>query len=596
MIAGEVRLKVSAARGRLYVTGPSHALAASIPGAAYNERRGAYEISLTLESLGALRKAARLSYDQFKQFCTPEVITWAERAAESNRIVAEAQNKIAAGWRPDDLPWEDNSPGPYRKPYDKQQIMAAVGILLDGSANLSQMGTGKTRALCEVMAYHFRERNIEIAVVACPKGVMGTWAREAPVWSKSLRVHRLGFRPGLKSEHPVAKRKEFLKEYRRAMMVENDPGFPNVILINYEVLYLVEDELLKLADTFKVGFFPDEMHKLANPQAKVTKTALKLAELATRRVGLTGTPQKDKTGEGLWSQWYIVDHGVTFGANNVQFRREWLDENPWTHQVEPKPGALEAMGQRIARRSVRFLKSDCLDLPEIIPVVREFQLSKDQQRVYDEMAETLSAELEGVGDDEISEAVATTAMAKYMRLAQISSGFVPIHGTDEIYYFDPNPKLQDLIEVIDSEIDQQQIIVWAYFRPNHDQLARELAKWKPVVIRGGMSATDHDRAEEAFQRGDARLLIGQQGAGGVGRNLQAASLAIWYSQQYSIVERDQSEGRNVRGGSEIHMARGITHMDMLGVGTIEWEIANGLKEKRSVAEVVVDLRRKLRGW
>jgi SNF2 family DNA or RNA helicase len=626
-----VQLKVTAAHGRLYVAGPSCALAKRIVGAAYNERRHAYEISWTLESLRALRRATGLSYAEFSRFCTPEVLAWAERAHASHLAVTEAAEKVSSGWRPTDLEWQDNRAGTlapegaklewtepandpqhpelrvwkYREPYDKQEIMAAMGILLDGSANLSQMGTGKTRAMCEIIAHQLRTGEIDVAVVVCPKNMLGTWYREAPVWSDQLRPHILGFRLDRKTGDTIAKRQAWLEDFRVSKMVENDPGYPNLIIVNYEAVAKLEASLLALSGALKVGLYPDEMHRLSNPQAQVTKTFLKLAPKAVRRLGMTGTPVKDRTGEGVWSQWYFVDLGVTFGANYAQYNREWMDENPWTHDKTPKPGALEAIGQRMAMRSVRFLKTDCMNLPPktYLPPI-EVELTDEQWKAYDEMKDDLLTEF-GEHDPDTSIATAATQLSAITRLAQITSGFVPVEksalDTDgfpisekALHRFTPNPKLEALKDLIDSEIDQQQIIVWAYFRPDHDLLMRELAAYHPLLLRGGMSPMEHDQIEQAFQSGQHRLLIAQQQAGGEGRNFQACSLAVYYSQRYSLTQREQSEDRSHRGGSEIHAK--ISYVDLIAKGTIDEEISAALAEKKTVAEVVVDLRRKLRGW
>jgi SNF2 family DNA or RNA helicase len=367
---------------------------------------------------------------------------------------------------------------------------------------------------------------------------------------------------------------------------------PNLILINYEVVFQLEAELLALCEKFKVGLFPDEMHKIANPQAKVTKTFLKLAPRAAWRLGATGTPVKDRTGEGLWSQWYFIDLGTTFGANFVQFGREFFDENPWTHERTPKRGTLEIFAQRVARRSVRFLKTDFLDLPPKVYETLEGERGPDQQRAYDQMEEELLAEFGDDPDAPSDVATAATQMGKAMRLAQITSGHLPT-TSGQMVRFTPNPKVGAIAELVDEQVSQQQIIVWAYFREDHDALVDALAKHKPLLIRGGMPPSKTDAAEAAFQAGDCRVLVGQQGAMGEGKDFPMASLAIYMSQQYSLIQREQSEDRSHRGGSEVHSK--VTYVDVVARDTVDLDVAEALKAKRSVAEAIVDIKRRLRG-
>ena len=40
----------------------------------------------------------------------------------------------------------------------------------------------------------------------------------------------------------------------------------------------------------------------------------------------------------------------------------------------------------------------------------------------------------------------------------------------------------------------------------------------------------------------------------------------------------------------------ITYVDLVATSTVDEDVSAGLDEKRSIAEVVVDLKRKLRGW
>ena len=607
-----IGLKVTAGYGRLYVTGPSFKLAQFLPGAVLNEGAGAFELSLTLETLQRLRKATGLSYPAFKRLCTPEVIAWAERTAAANERVAEAQRTIAAGWRPEGMLWQDlraGMPAPrtakrehvdeaglwkYREPYDHQQIMVAAGMLLpDGSANLSQMGTGKTRALCELAAHWIDDvGELDLAIVVCPKGAIGTWLREGPNWSQSLHFEGLHVIPRMKKERTVKERKARLLEIGAIHASPKAiPKKPNVVLVNYDVLHQLLPELQQLCRKLNVGIFPDEMHKLSNPQAKVTKAMLKLAPLAKRRLGMTGTPITDRTATGIWSQWYFVDLGQTFGANAVQYRHEFLIENPWTHETIPKPGALETIGQRIARRSVRFLKKDCMDLPEKVYDTKYVDLTDSQAKAYQQMASELLADL--ASDESEAIASAATQLTSILRLSQITSGFLPLEN-GELHRFTPNPKLDALKEIIEGAIDLEQIVVWAHYRHDHDLLMKTFAPHNPVLIRGGMKGWQQDEAERKFQTGETRLLIAQQQAGGESRNLQMGSLVVYYSQWYSIVYREQSEDRTHRGGSDIHDR--IMYINLVCNDTVDEDVIVGLQEKRTAGEIVVDLKRRLRGY
>jgi SNF2 family DNA or RNA helicase len=103
-----------------------------------------------------------------------------------------------------------------------------------------------------------------------------------------------------------------------------------------------------------------------------------------------------------------------------------------------------------------------------------------------------------------------------------------------------------------------------------------------------MTRTQRDAAETAFRSGATRLLIGNPASAGVGLNLQAASLAVYFSQSYNLEHRAQSEDRCHRSGSEIHDS--VTYVDLVCEDTIDEAVRNVLAGKMALAEAVVEIR------
>ena len=97
--AGGRALEIRAAYGRLYVSGVHAYTVQALPGAAWNEDRAAYELSLTLETLRAIKKKLGWSSAQLAACCSEEVMRWARAAGESERVVTELHRKLDTGWR-----------------------------------------------------------------------------------------------------------------------------------------------------------------------------------------------------------------------------------------------------------------------------------------------------------------------------------------------------------------------------------------------------------------------------------------------------------------------------------------------------------------
>lgn len=299
---------------------------------------------------------------------------------------------------------------------------------------------------------------------------------------------------------------------------------------------------------------------------------------------MTGTPISNRV-EGVWSEWYIVDLGLTFGANSLQFRREFFDENTWSFKWEPKANSLDEIGLRMRRRGVRVLKKDCLDLPDKVYQIESVEMTKEQKKAYVSMRDSLVAKLEA-HDEEY--ATAATQLVAILRLTQITSGFVP-NEDGVLRRFDPNPKLDALEEFVRDNITDAQIIVWAVYREDVRAIRERLTDLNPVVIQGGQADAERLKAETDFQSGASRLLIGNPAAGGVGLNLQAASIACYYSLGYSLIDRMQSEDRCHRSGSEIHNR--VLYVDFMCEGSIDPVVHAAVAEKKNTAEIVVDLKR-----
>lgn len=586
-------LKVETAYGRLYVSGPAYALAARCPGASVNTRRRWIELSLTLQSLRALKDALNFTSAQLAAHCSENVMRWARAAKASEDIVREIHRRINAG-ELRDLPWSDaraGRPAPegadgsvdgawlYRPPFHHQRVMATAAIEADGMAFICDMGTGKTRAAIEAMRARRRAGSIHHALVLCPAGVMGTWMREVQMWGGGeLRAVAL--------DGSVRERCGMLAELERGRTTGE------VLILNYEAVYRMADQIEHFVRSRRVMLVLDEGHKIKNPNAKVTKAAMRAARAASARLLMTGTPILNGL-EDIWSQWYVVDLGIAFGANFVQFRREHFRETYGFQRPEPLDDALRSVSDRIALRGLRYRKDDCLDLPPKAYSVIECDMTTEQRAAYRQMADDLIVELRRLNERYDEDEVATAAMqlTVILRLSQITSGYLPASGTDTIHRFDPCPKLNALAELLEESLREESVIVWAWYREDIERISRRFAALQPSVIQGGMTRAQRDEAERRFQSGETRLIVANPASAGLGLTLARASTAVYYSQNFNLEHRAQSEDRCHRPGSEIH-AR-IHYIDLVCRDTVDVLVREALMAKRALAEAVTDFRRHL---
>lgn len=610
-----LRFKVESAYGRLYVGGPDASIfARKLKGVVMNMNRRSFEVSLTLETLVAIRDVAGITGQQLARRCSPSVMRWAKAARKSQDAILEIHRKIDGGYLAD-LPWLDNRAGTvapawappdqvgddglytHREPYRHQQIMATVASEVSGLSFIADMGTGKTRAAIEAMAHHGRSGSIDMYIVECPTGVTGVWRDEIGDWTNDLEPTVL--------DGSVKMRSEWIGDTAQAVRDGSFlvPRVP-VAITNYEALpnhrkkESGEDGRRGMVDSImgagvNLGIVLDEGHRIRNPTSLVSKAAMQIAQVGSWRLHMTGTPILNGL-QNIWSQWYFVDLGVTFGANFVQFRREFFDEDPYSFSSEPSDGTVDEFNSRLHIRGLRFTKEDCLDLPPKIFTVHEVEMGSAQALAYQDMRDELLVNLYAMEDEE-GTASASIILTQILRLTQITSGFLPRdldEPEDEPFRFTPNPKLDALVGLVEDNVlnhfNPASVIVWAWYREDIRAINEALAHLHPVTIAGGMSRRNREAAETAFRRGETRLLIGNPASAGVGLNLQAASVAFYYSQSYNLEHRAQSEDRCHRSGSEIHDS--VTYVDVVCRGTIDEAVRHVLAGKMALADAVVEIR------
>ncbi len=583
MQQGWVRLEVE--YGKIYVYGPGNSIAQVVPGAALNKKKRAFEVSLTLETLRTLRKAMGVSGEEFVRSCTQELGTWAKAAQVSDATVRAVHARLAAGER-QPLPWLDRAAAregraPYA-PYGHQQVMASVACWLNGVAFEGDVGTGKTRAAIEAMSHRARMGHLDLIVVAGKKAtVKNVWVKEMLLWADNLLPIPLVGIP------VVARRQRILDEMEKRRAESTTTACP-VLVVNHDVLHALEPQFTKLFKGKRVGFVVDESQKCRNPSAKVTQATTRLAMLAKWRLILTGTPVVQGP-QDVWSQWQMIDDGVTFGPSYVQFRREWLLENVYTGQTEARSSdALHEIGLRMRRRGIRVTKEEGIpDLPPRIYTTYPVEMTPAQWKAYKELKEDLITQIQTPQEDGRM-VTAANQLVMMLRLSEITSGFLK-DESGAVNRFTPNPKLIACQELVEENIGLAPMIIWARYRPDIELLAKTFAQYKPALVYGGQTDKARDAGIEAFTDGRSRLLIGNQQAGGVGLNLQPAAMAVYYSQDCNAEWRAQSEGRNHRGGSQIH--KHITYVDLIVQDSIDETVMGILTGKKSVADAVVDLRR-----
>ncbi|MHA1248726.1 MAG: DEAD/DEAH box helicase [Candidatus Helarchaeota archaeon] len=422
-----------------------------------------------------------------------------------------------------------------------------------------EVGTGKTKVILDCISYLKERDEIKYALVMCPVSVIKTWEDE-------IRKH---------SDLSYAVLYGTKSQRLKNLKLERD-----IYIINYDGLRVIEDALLEKKFDLIVA---DESHHIKNIFAKRTRAALRLSKNAKYRYILTGTPVLNDLLE-IFPQILFLDHGLTFGRSYVAFRNRYFEPIQFTNftkWVISKHNA-NLIFQKLLPISSRVLKKDCLDLPEKIYLTRYIPMSKEQEKLYSEISEKILVEIEEIEKEKDKKYVLKirNALTKLTKLSQITSGF--LYTENGVYRLNPNPKLNDLIELL-KELSGK-IVIWCVFQEEIKIIEEALSNLGYTVysISGSTSLnTRKEILDQMNKSNDQDILIAQIKTLSQGMNLQFINNAIFYSNSFSFGAREQAEGRIHRIGSSK-----VTYIDLVIPNSIDISILKSLQRKRDLAEFV----------
>ena len=468
------------------------------------------------------------------------------------------------------------------KPYKHQLTALEKSWHKETYAYFMEMGTGKTKVLIDNMSMLYDKGKIDGALIIAPKGVVKTWYEQEIPTHLPNHIENVTV---LWQSNITKKQQEKLES-----LFEIETAL-HILVMNVEAFST--EKGIKFASKFlnshKVLMAIDESTTIKTPTAKRTKNIIDLGEYAKYRRIMTGSPVT-KNPLDLYTQCYFLDPYLLDQASYYSFRNKYaimktMHVRGRSIQVVHKFQNLGELSEKLQEFSYRVLKEDCLDLPPKNWTKRHITLSKEQQKVYDQMKKEALATLNGKVTSTM------TVITQLMRLQQITCGhFVADDGsTQEI----KNNRITELMEVL-GEIEGKAII-WGHWQKDIQNIVSEIEKiYGPgsVVSYYGLTPQE-DRQDNIrkFQHDPkCRFMVGTPSTGGYGITLTAANTVIYYSNGYDLEKRLQSEDRAHRIGQK----KTVTYIDLICEDTIDEKIVKALRDKINIASEV--LGEELRAW
>ena len=186
--------------------------------------------------------------------------------------------------------------------------------------------------------------------------------------------------------------------------------------------------------------------------------------------------------------------------------------------------------------------------------------------------------------DDMELITANAVITQLLRLHQVSCGFV---NTDEGNTVElKNTRMDELMSILD-EVNGKAII-WANYR--HDILAiqKEIAKvYGERSVEAYFGDTPGEERQDIVKRfqedPELRFFVGQPRTGGYGLTLTAANTVVYYSNNYDLEVRLQSEDRAHRIGQ----GSKVTYIDLVCEKTVDEVIVKALRKKINIATEVL---------
>lgn len=480
------------------------------------------------------------------------------------------------------------------KPFDHQKDRFLLYRDKEFHAHLWEQGTGKSKMIVDTASWLYAQGKICAVLVVAPNGVQRNWViNEFPNHCPDYIDY--------KATWYVSSPNKRETERMKAVMCHK-----GLIVVAMNIEALATEKGKKFAAGFvkmlKCLLVVDESSMIKNPKAIRTKVLLDISVHAKYRRILTGTPVTQGPLD-IFTQFTFLDDNILGTSSYYAFRNRYaamremrLNQNGQqrSFQVVDHYINMDDLQRRIDPHSDRVTKAECLDLPEKLFQKRYVELSKEQRKLYDSLKKDFLVEFKG------KEMSAPLALTKIVRLQQIIGGFFQEDQTIEyddelnpiisqaakpIPIDKTNPRVESLVELL--EETQGKVIIWSRFRAEIAAIVKriqeEFGKSSVVEYHGGVPNDIRSSNIQAFQTNpECRYFVGHVQAGGKGLTLHAATTVVYFSNNFSLEDRLQSEDRAHRIGQ----TKNVTYVDFVAPNTLDEQVVDVLRSKKNVADLI----------
>jgi SNF2 family DNA or RNA helicase len=347
-----------------------------------------------------------------------------------------------------------------------------------------------------------------------------------------------------------------------------------------ETIFPIVNKLVELINSGDIGYIIcDEIHKCKDSNSQIGKALLELSKCDN--VGMSGTILMNSPVD-LYTPLKFIQaetHSLT------QFKQHYCVFGGFGgHQIisYKNLGELQTL---LSNHMIRRLKSEELNLPPKIDIVKYVELDKDQQAIYDEIKEdTINNIEEYLNRRNNIDKVSTnmTPLSMLIRLRQ-ATGNPSILTSKSV----SNAKFNMLKELVEElNATHQKFIVFSNWTSVLNDAFKLLADLglNPALYTG-QNVKEREAEKQRFKTDDkCRCICGTIDAMGTGNTLTEATTVIFLDEPWTKANKNQAEDRAHRIGT----TSSINIITLIAKDTIDERIHDIVYKKGKMSDIIVD--------
>lgn len=557
-------------------------LCKSLPGASWSAKDQVWRTPLSWTTCLALRST-------FKDGLTigPALTEWATNELNTRINPSLALRELESAEGDEDL-------FPHQRAGVQFLKTARRALLAD------EPGLGKTaQAIRALKAIQDSGEEVFPALIVCPNTLKKNWAREFGKWWPGITVQVIKGTAAQRKKQFETPADVYVINWESLRAHSRLSGYGSIALVHCKACGGENESVSETRcevhprELNKIDFkavVADEIHRSKDPKSKQSRALWSATGNAQIRFALTGTPIANNVVD-LWS----ILHWLS--PQDWPSKTKWIDRmidvmlNAFGGMmvIGVKPMMQEEFYKAVNPVMRRMLKKVVLPhLPPVMTERRDVEMSTKQKKAYEQMRDTMIAELES-GDA----LTAPSILTQTTRLLQFASSYADMtvdESTGELktVLAEPSCKVDALMDDISNgDFGDDSVAVCAVSRQLIELLSAAMTKAKIPhgLITGAQSEDERQKAVDDFQEGRIKWILFTAQAGGVGITLTAARRLVMLQRPWSLVDHKQALDRVHRIGSEIHDS--ILIMDYVTEGTIEERVLQVLETKSDNFEQIV---------